>query len=72
MPERYIRPPLVAEEPPSAWVAVWRFRVVLIVLVAAVAALVLYLLFGLHRAGEGSPGVGGRSVPAAPASLFET
>lgn len=65
MPERYIRPPLVAEEAPSAWVAVWRFRALLLLFLAVVVAVVVYLLFAVHHPGEGSPGVGGLAVPAA-------
>jgi hypothetical protein len=55
--EDYIRPPLVALEPPSRRAARWRFRAVMAVLViilALVAVLVVRLLTG---GGEGSPGL---------------
>lgn len=35
MPERYVRPPLVGPEAPSAWAAAWRFRLVTLILLAA-------------------------------------
>ena len=39
MGEQYVRPPLVPREAPPAWLAVWRFR-----LVALVVLLLLVLL----------------------------
>jgi hypothetical protein len=41
--DRYVRPPLVAKEPPSRWAALWRFRLVALVIFAALALLVLYI-----------------------------
>jgi hypothetical protein len=41
--DRYVRPPLLAKEPPSRWASVWRFRVLALLLVAAFALLVLYI-----------------------------
>lgn len=34
MTERYVRPPLLAREPAPAWRAVWRFRLLGIVVMA--------------------------------------
>ena len=67
MAERYIRPPLVgAERPAGGPLAVWRFRVVLLVMFAALVAgivfLVAYLIGGNN---EGSPGVGAPAPQAA-------
>lgn len=66
MAERYIRPPLVATEAPSAWASVWRFRVVLLLLFALLAAgVLLVLVVVFHPNGERNPGVGAARVPAA-------
>ena len=42
-PDRYVRPPLLAKEPPSRWAAVWRFRLIALLMVAAFALIVLYI-----------------------------
>lgn len=34
MTERYVRPPVLAQEPTPAWRAVWRFRLLGVLLVA--------------------------------------
>ena len=39
MAERYIRPPLIASEPAPRWLAVWRFRIAVILLTALVVAI---------------------------------
>ena len=44
MTERYVRPPLVAQEPAPGWRAVWRFRLLGVVLLA-VLVLAGFLLF---------------------------
>jgi hypothetical protein len=56
--EDYVRPPLVALEPPSASARRWRRRAALTL--TAVAAIVGLLLLGraLLGGGEGNPGVG--------------
>jgi len=55
--ERWIRPPLVAREPPPPWRAAWRFRLVALLLLA----LVLLGAFQLYRVLSGAtaqdPGV---------------
>jgi hypothetical protein len=59
--ERYVRPPLSGSEPPVAWVAVWRFRLVLLVLFAALAIGIFFLVRMLVGGPEESPGI---SAPA--------
>jgi hypothetical protein len=41
--DRYVRPPLLAKEPPSRWASVWRFRLVALIVLAALALGVLYI-----------------------------
>jgi hypothetical protein len=41
--DTYVRPPLIAKEPPSRWAAVWRFRLVALIILAALALGVLYI-----------------------------
>jgi hypothetical protein len=59
MAERYVRPPLVAQEAPSAWTARWRFWTLLLILAGAV---VFLLLWFIHPNSESSPGVGALAV----------
>ena len=37
MPESYVPPVTTAREPRPAWIAVWRFRVVVVVVIALIA-----------------------------------
>jgi hypothetical protein len=64
--ERWVRPPVVAAELPSGRLALWRYRVVSLLLLAAVAAAVvlLFLKFSNVTGGE-DPGIGGLTRPAA-------
>jgi hypothetical protein len=66
--EQYVRPPLVAREPRSPAVAVWRFRLLAIVLLTACALLVgyLFLRFSNVTGGE-DPGLGAVRASAAAA-----
>jgi hypothetical protein len=60
MAERYIRPPVVGTERPASgpW-AVWRFRILLVLLFAAlVAGVVLLVAWFVGGNNEGSPGIG--------------
>lgn len=58
MAEHYVRPPLVPREPPPAWLAVWRFRLLALVLLAALVYLA-YLLFQQFTGATGQdPGIG--------------
>jgi hypothetical protein len=64
----YVRPPLVAAEPPSRRVQVWRFRLLLLLVVLAVAAAVVLLIRAFAIPQEANPGVS-RSGLAPPVSL---
>ena len=68
MGERYVRPPLVGKEPPPAWLAVWRFRLVALVVVALLVLLCVLAVRQLTGANAQDPGVGalaGLSLPPA-------
>lgn len=53
-----MRPPLVAREPASTAVAVWRFRVIATVLLLALAALVVALFLKFSGVTAEDPGLG--------------
>ena len=58
MAEDYVRPPLVAFEPPSPRAARWRFRIVVGLLFLVVLAGLAWLLFTVLLANnEGNPGI---------------
>jgi hypothetical protein len=65
--ELYVRPPVVAAEPPSSVVAAWRFRILGAVLLIALVLLVvvLFVRFSNITGGE-DPGLGGAFRPAPP------
>jgi hypothetical protein len=57
--EQWTRPPVVATEPPSRRAALWRYRVVSLLLLLAVAAAVLWLFFTFSNVTGGEdPGIG--------------
>ena len=56
MREPYVRPPLVVRPAPPRWVAVWRFRLVLLLLTLALAALG-WLAYDRLLATEQDPGI---------------
>lgn len=61
--DRYVRPPLVASEPPSRWAQVWRFRVLALIALVGFALLVLYIARHLINT-EQNPTFGGlRAAP---------
>ena len=67
--ESWVRPPVVAAEPRSRKVALWRYRVVslLLLLLVAVAVVWLFLKFSNVTGGE-DPGIGlRRPAPVATA-----
>jgi hypothetical protein len=64
--DRYVRPPLVAKEPPSRWAVVWRFRVVALIVLVVLALTVLYIARHLINT-EQNPTFG--AAPAASAVL---
>ena len=57
MGERTIRPPLVASEPPPAWIARWRFRLLSLVAVALLIGLGVLLFRQLTGVNDQDPGV---------------
>jgi hypothetical protein len=66
MAEDYIRPPLVATEPPSPAAARWRFRITLgAVFLVLIALLVLLLFTVLLANNEGNPGLNPQGLPPA-------
>ncbi len=68
MTERWVRPPLVPREAPPAWHAVWRFRIVALLLIAVLVWLGVLLYRELSGATAQDPGVeAGAVTPAASA-----
>lgn len=58
MAEDYVRPPLVAFEPPSPRAARWRFRIVLgLVFLVVLGGLALLLFTVILSNSEGNPGL---------------
>ena len=58
MAEHYIRPPLVAVEPPSPAAARWRFRVVVgLIFLLVLGGLALLLFTVILSNSEGNPGL---------------
>lgn len=55
--EDYVRPPVVAFEPPNRKSQIWRFRAVLILLLLAFAVVVFLVARAFVGGGEGSPTV---------------
>ncbi len=66
MAERYVRPPLVAREPTAAWLVLWRFRLVALVLIALVVLLGFRAFQHLSGASDQDPGVGAAAVVVSP------
>jgi hypothetical protein len=56
--ENYVRPPIVAVEPPSRQAAVWRFRITMFLILAALAVGIFLIAKAAVGGGEGSPDVG--------------
>jgi hypothetical protein len=56
--EDYVRPPILAIEPPSRRAAVWRFRAVMAVIVVILAAGVVFAIRAMTGGGEGGASVG--------------
>ena len=57
MGERYVRPPLVAREPPPAWTARWRFRLVALLVLALLVTTGVLAFRELSGATAQDPGV---------------
>lgn len=57
MTERWVRPPVVAREPPPAWRAAWRFRLLALLLLALLVAAGVQAFRVLSGATAQDPGV---------------
>ena len=58
MAERWVRPPVVAREPAPAWVAVWRFRLLALLVLALLVVVAIVLFRQFTGANAQDPGVG--------------
>ena len=56
--EDYVRPPLVAREATPPWVALWRFRLVLLALLALLVYVGFLAFRQLSGANDQDPGIG--------------
>jgi hypothetical protein len=59
VPERYVRPPLIAREAPSQRLAVWRFRVLALMLLTVLVVALVMVLINLLGIGNEDPGFTG-------------
>ena len=55
--EHYVRPPLVPREPPPAWRAVWRFRLLALAVLAVLVLLAVLLYRQVSGANDQDPGL---------------
>ena len=55
--ERWVHPPVVAREAPPAWIAVWRFRLVALVILALLVLVAVLLFRQLTGANAQDPGI---------------
>lgn len=55
--EHWVSPPVVAREAPPAWIAVWRFRVLALVLLAALVVLAVVVFRQVTGANAQDPGI---------------
>ena len=58
MAEDYVRPPILAIEPPSRRAATWRFRAVMALIVLLLAAGIILAIRWITGGGEGGASVG--------------
>jgi hypothetical protein len=58
MAERWVRPPVVAREAPPAWIAVWRFRLVALVVLALLVVVAVLVFRQVTGANAQDPGIG--------------
>ena len=66
MAEHYVRPPLIAVEPPSPRAARWRFRIVVGLVFLIVIGLLALLLFTVILSNsEGNPGLNPQGLGSA-------
>ncbi|HVV75244.1 MAG TPA: hypothetical protein VHC43_04345 [Mycobacteriales bacterium] len=59
MSEDYVRPPIVALEVRSQWVAVWRFRILLAAVLIGLILVIALVAHHIVHSGDGSGAVGG-------------
>ena len=57
MADRYVRPPLLAREPPPRWRAVWRFRLLGLVVIAVLLAGLFLAFQALSESTSQDPGL---------------
>ena len=62
--EQYVRPPVVATEPGSPTVALWRFRIVALLLLVGLTLVVVMLFLHFSGVTAEDPGLGGALRPA--------
>jgi hypothetical protein len=55
--ERWVHPPVVAKEAPPAWVALWRFRLVALVVLALLVWLAVLVFRQVTGANAQDPGI---------------
>lgn len=55
--ERWVSPPAVAREAPPAWIAIWRFRLLALVLLVALVVLAVVAFRQLTGANAQDPGI---------------
>ena len=58
MAERWVRPPVVAREPAPAWIAVWRFRLLALLVLGLLVVVAIVLFRQFTGANAQDPGVG--------------
>ena len=63
MAEDYVRPPILAAEPPSRRAATWRFRAVMALIVLILAAGVVLVIRAMTASNDNGGTIGAR-VPA--------
>lgn len=55
--ERWVSPPVVAREAAPAWIAIWRFRLLALVLLAALVVLTVVVFRQVTGANAQDPGI---------------
>ena len=55
--ERWVHPPVVAREAPPAWIAVWRFRLLSLVLLALLVLVAVLVFRQVTGANAQDPGI---------------
>jgi cytochrome bd-type quinol oxidase subunit 1 len=63
--ERWVHPPVVAREAPPAWIALWRFRLLALLLLALLVVAAVAVFRQVTGANAQDPGVEARATYAA-------